>query len=264
MINMRNTLGTTGLAGRRAAFWGLALATAAVAVLATKAAAQEHEGDIQSFTVFGHVVDSESGQALVGAWVALPETQWGSITNDEGRFRIPEVAVGRLGLTVEMLGYETLQWEGDVRAGEGSLRIELSPEPILLEGLEVMADRFRSRRNAVATNVFAYDAADLTSSSATTALEFVEYRVGAFLTQCNGRRGNTCIFTRGRTVEPVVYLDEAPLLAGLDYLESFAPWEFHMIEVYGGGRHIRLYSPEFIERAAKERILPIPITALSR
>lgn len=263
-MNMRNTLGTAGLDGRRAALWGLALAATAVAVLATNSAAQEHERAIQSFAVFGHVVDSESGQALVGAWVALPGTKWGSITNDEGRFRIPDVAVGRLGLTVEMLGYETLEWEGDVRSAEESLRIELSAEPILLEGLEVMADRFRSRRNAVATNVFVYDAAALTTSSATTALEFVEHRVGAFLTQCNGRRGNTCLFTRGRTVEPVVYLDEAPLLAGLDYLESFAPWEFHMIEVYGGGRHIRLYSPEYMKRAAQGRILPIPITALSR
>ena len=56
-----------------------------------------------------------------------------------------------------------------------------------------------------------------------------------------------------------IYVDEMPVLGGLGYLESFAPWEFHMIEVYGGGRHIRAYTPRFMERAAKRRISPITL-----
>ena len=54
-------------------------------------------------------------------------------------------------------------------------------------------------------------------------------------------------------------LDEAPLLGGLSYLQAFAPWEFHMIEVYAGGRHIRAYTPRYMERAAKQRLAPIAL-----
>jgi len=211
------------------------------------------------FEVTGTVVDAETGDVLVGAWVGLEGTDLGSLTDEDGRFRLPELTPGRLELTVEQLGYETRRWKGTVAHGDFELTIELTAEPILLEGLQVVSDRFRSRRNAAATSVFAYDRGDLTSTAAADALEFIEFQAAAEMTPCNGRRGDRCLFVRGRIVEPVVYVDEAPLLGGLAYLETFRPWELHMIEVYGGGRHIRAYTPHFMERAAKAGLAPLAL-----
>lgn len=260
MINARNTAGSAAHVRRGALFFGLTLALAALGFVAAEGRAQEAPiAEEAPFTLFGYLTDAESGRVLTGAWVGLTGTEWGSLTNDEGRFRIPDMTTGPLSLKIEMLGYETLEWNGAVADDDEVLRIELEPQPVLLEGLRVVSDRFRSRRNAVATSSFAYEADDLTNTSARTALDFVEERVGGAVTGCAGRRGSSCLYVRGRVVEPVVYIDEAPVLGGLEYLDSFAPWELHMVEIYGSGRHIRAYSPGFMKRAAEQRILPIAL-----
>lgn len=261
MLNLRNTLGTGRLTqGRFAALGGL-MALAAALLLATSVGAQEAPDQEDEATIVGHVVDSETGAALVGAWVGLTGTEWGSISNPEGRFRIPDHGDGMLDVTVEMLGYRTVQWRGEVSADE-FVQIEMMPEPILLEGLEVMTDRFRSRRNAVPTSVFAFDADDLTRATSLNARDFIAAQSGVFYTVCNGTRGSSCIWSRGRRIEPVVYVDEFPHIGGLDYLATFSPAEFHMIEVYNRGAHIRVYTPSFMKRAAEQRMVPIPLTAM--
>lgn len=259
MINSRNTVGTARVHALRSAALGLVMALIAIALVMGRAHGQATVERPTSFDLVGHVVDAETGTRLVGAWVGLAGTDWGSLTDEQGRFRIPDVTPGRLELTVEQLGYETLEWQGAVAAGAEQLTLGLEPRPVLIEGLEVVTDRFRNRRNAVGTSVFAYDRSDLATSTARDVLEFINNRFALWPTPCDGRRGNRCLVVRGRVVEPVVYVDEMPLLGGLAYLETFRPWEFHMIEVYGGGRHIRVYTPAFMERAAKIRLTPLAL-----
>lgn len=259
MINTRNNLGTARRGGLRSSLFGLLMALAAMGLLFSGLSGQEHGDEDLSFEVMGQVVDAETGVGLVGAWVGLADTDWGSLTDDEGRFRIPDVTPGTLEFQVEQLGYETRAWKGTVVNGDALLTIGLEAKPVLLEGLKVVSDRFRSRRNAAATSVYAFERDDLTTTSARDALEFIEYGAVAPMTNCNGQRGDRCLVVRGRVVEPVVYVDEMPLLGGLDYLETFRPWEFHMIEVYAGGRHIRAYTPRFMERAAEKRLAPLAL-----
>lgn len=237
----------------------LAMAFATMTAIGTEAQAQPAS---TASIVMGHVVDEETGAPLVGAWVGLTDTDWGSISNPQGRFRIPEHGGGRLDLTVEMLGYRTVSWSGDVSPGE-AVRIEMAPDPILLEGIEVMTDRFESRRNAVAASVFAFDASDLTRSTTMNARDFIGAQAGIFFTACNGRRGSSCVWYRGRRIEPVVYVDEFPHAGGLDFLTSFSPGELHMVEIYNRGAHIRVYTPAFMKRAAQQRIVPIPLAGMN-
>ena len=264
MLNARNTLGTGAGSGIKPALVGGLLAATAIVLLFVGADAQEApSSEGQDATVFGRVVDDETGAPLVGAWIGLTGTEWGSISDPEGRFRIPDHGAGRLDLTVEMLGYRTLSWSDEVSAGDAVL-IRMTPEPILLEGIEVMADRFASRRNAAATSVLAFDASDLTRSTTMNARDFIAAQAGVFFTVCNGTRGSSCIWYRGRRVEPVVYVDEFLHMGGLDFLASFSPGEFHMVEVYDRGAHIRVYTPAFMKRAAEQRIVPIPLTGMDR
>lgn len=260
MFNARNTLGTVQGRASRSVAVGMGLALTALLVLAAASSAQDNAvSESGQFTLMGQLVDATSGEKLSGGFVGLTGTEWGSITNEEGRFRIPETVAGDLALTVELLGYEKLEWFGEVADGDELLVIELAPEPVVLEGLRVVTDRFRSRRNAAAVSAFAYDSEKLSTSVAQNAVEFIEFNSAVWQTRCNGRRTDRCFFVRGRTVEPVVYVDERPVLGGLEYLEAFQPWEFHMIEVFGGGRHIRAYTPAFMERAAKSRMAPIAL-----
>ena len=64
---------------------------------------------------------------------------------------------------------------------------------------------------------------------------------------------------RGRRAEALVYFDEVPLAGGWSYLDTFAPHDLYMIEVYRGGRHIRVYSRFFMLRAATTRLFPFPL-----
>lgn len=232
----------------------LALVALAVALLARSALAQEGESLDLTGTVVG-----QAGQPLVGAMVSLTGADWGSLTNEEGRFRIPDLYPGRVELTVEQLGYADLEWAGEVGPDSGPLVLRMEPRAVMLEGLTVVTDRFRNRRNATATSVRAWDRETLTTSPYESAARFVSARAGLSLTPCRGNvHASTCIWYRGRIVVPTVYVDEAPMFGGLQYLEMLRPHEIYMVEVYSRGRHIRVYTRSFMERAARTRLQPIP------
>ena len=105
-----------------------ALATAAVALgilltaLLTKdALGQEATArgttDRAPFALVGTLADP-SGAPLVGAFVSLTDSDWGSLTNEAGRFRLPNVTPATVSLSAELIGYETLVWTGTVAADE--------------------------------------------------------------------------------------------------------------------------------------------------
>lgn len=256
MILMRNELRLRSQPSALArTFMVLSLMALAVALMARSALAQEQA---EPFDLHGVVVDA-GGKPLVGAFVGLAGSDWGALTSKTGRFIIPDVYPGRLELTAEQLGYATRRWVGMVGPGDAPLVIELDADPLVLPGLTVVTDRFQSRRNATATTVQAYDRNDLATAHQNTVMDFVRSRAGVPVVGCPGTTfSSLCVISRGRVVEPSVYVDEVPVIAGVDYLDSFRPHELYMVEVYARGRHIRAYTTQFMERAAKSRLQPIP------
>ena len=257
MMYARNELRLRGRVGWAGPAVCVALVIVALALLTRDAMGQEVA---QDFDLIGTVTDGQTGQPLVGAFVSMTGSEWGSVTGDDGRFVIPDVYAGRISLTTEQLGYETLVWEGEIGADDPLLALAMTPQPVLLEGLQVVTDRFRTRRNRTSVSVQSYDRDALAQTHQETILDFVAMRAGAPRARCGGNaRGDICLRIRGQSIEPVVYVDEAPVLGGLDYLDVLQPHELYMIEVYGQGRHIRAYTTQFMERAAKTRLLPIAL-----
>ncbi|MEO1259153.1 MAG: TonB-dependent receptor [Bacteroidota bacterium] len=70
----------------------------------------------QTQTIRGTVIDKWHGQPLIGATVQLQTTNnaepLGAVTDENGRYRIEEVPVGRHNLTINYLGYETASVSG--------------------------------------------------------------------------------------------------------------------------------------------------------
>ena len=236
---------------------GLA-AFACVAVSAPPAGAQDKPvcGDDEP-RILGVVIDDATEQPLANTLVSIEASEWASLTTEGGRFLLCGVGEGTHLITAEQLGYTTFKAyvetsrEGDVNV------VRMRPDPILLEGLEVVTDRFERRRKAVATTVRAFDQEDLARSGYWTAAEFVASRAGVFTTICEG--GTTCVYRRGRKVNPTVYLDEFPLIGGWFQLETLPTSQLYMIEVYSRGAHIRAYTHGFMKRAARIRLAPFPI-----
>jgi hypothetical protein len=56
-----------------------------------------------------------------------------------------------------------------------------------------------------------------------------------------------CVRWRGMIISPTIHLDEELTPTPLDVLHGYAPHEIHSIEYYNGGRHIRVYTIQFVE-----------------
>lgn len=207
--------------------------------------------------IVGVVIDDATEQPLANTLVSIEASEWASLTTEGGRFLLCGVGEGTHLITAEQLGYATLKaYVETSRDGDVNV-VRMRPDPILLEGLEVVTDRFERRRKAVATTVRAFDQEELARSGYWTAADFIASRAGVFTTICEG--GTRCVYRRGRKVNPTVYLDEFPLIGGWFQLETLPTSQLYMIEVYSRGAHIRAYTHGFMERAAKVRLAPFPI-----
>ena len=69
----------------------------------------------------------------------------------------------------------------------------------------------------------------------------------------------SCITRRGAARAPKVYIDEAPVIGGLDQLALYKPHELYLLEVYAGGSEIRAYTHQFMDRMARRTQALIPI-----
>ncbi|MGH7476657.1 MAG: carboxypeptidase-like regulatory domain-containing protein [Longimicrobiales bacterium] len=209
----------------------------------------------------GRVIDAATAAPLFGAWVGIGDNDWGALTDTLGVFRLSGAPADEpLTLRVERMGYVSLTVSTS-DASRTPLTIALMPKPILLERIEVIADRFRNRRNAVATAVRAFDERQLQYSAAPTALDFIESRTLLRRVSCPFSRfpDRDCAVVRGR-VQPVsVYIDEVWLPSGLTFLDTYRPHELYLVEVYGGGSQVRVYTKWWLERAAERGFRPMPI-----
>lgn len=220
--------------------------------------AQESEA---THVVTGSVVDAATGEPVDQAMVSLEDMDWGVFTDEDGTFRIEGVAAGSGTLLAERLGYRAGRTPIVVgEEGPASVTVRLEPDPVLVEGVRVVTNRFQRRRNATATSVSAFEQDDLLSSPYLSVTEFIEARAGVPIVSCPSyMHAFNCALVRGRRQPVSVYIDEAPVFAGLDQLDAYLPGDLYMLEVYARGRHIRAYTNGFMERAAKRRIWPIPL-----
>ena len=174
----------------------------------------------------GTVVSAGTGDVVAGAWIALRDQDWGTYSWNDGHFFLPEVPGSPASYEVNALGYEpeTLTLE----PGDPDQVVELQPDPDVLEGLKGFMDQVERRRQR-GGQLRMFDREALAFNGA--------FSLGDYLAQ------------RGvRTVRQVC-LDERPGTLGL--LERRAT-EFYMAEVVGG--YLRLYTEDFVERAARERL----------
>lgn len=225
--------------------------------------------------IVGFVIDAGTELPLANALVSVEASNWASLTTGNGRFLLCNIESGPHVVTVERLGYETLTADVGALVSNEAIRLPMEPDPVVLEGLEIVTDRFERRRRTAAVPVRAYDQEVLARSSHWSAAEFIDRQTGVFLVHCPVRNRylyyedgrtigidipdiggiNRCVRDRGETVRPRIYLDEAPLFGGWAQLASLPTSQLYMIEIYSGGRNIRAYTRAFVEHAARTRRL---------
>jgi hypothetical protein len=174
----------------------------------------------------GTVVSAETGEKVAGAWIALEGYDWGTYSWNDGHFWLPEIPGGAARYEVSAVGYESDVLTLDPAGSD--LVVQLRPVPEVLDGMPFLMEQLEGRRNRGGDlRVFDREA-----------LAFHGYfDLRDFLSQ-HGVRGVRA-----------VCLDERPEAIGILDREGHG---FYMAEVVGG--YLRLYTDEFIERAARERL----------
>jgi len=88
--------------------------------------------------VTGHLQDSESGDPIVGATVSVPGTDLTALTDENGRFVIPDVPVGSREFVVRHIGYGEPRLRLTVLNGQSThVAARLDPRAIALEPIAV-------------------------------------------------------------------------------------------------------------------------------
>ena len=59
-------------------------------------------------TIYGTVVDRQNGDPLMGATVFLEGTNWGTLCDLDGSFRLIDIPVGKYVLIESMIGYQKM------------------------------------------------------------------------------------------------------------------------------------------------------------
>lgn len=230
----------------------------ALTILLTLTATSLTAQQTDTTTVKGIVVDGLTGRPLPGVLVSVQAFDWAVISEQDGHFVLPRVPLGQTTLEFTQLGYAATVLTPRVVHDMAALRVELQPEPLVLEGIKVMANRFERRRKAAPMAVQAYDSRML--STPYDVLDFLRFKALVRLTPCRtGAVSINCIWWRGRVIEPRVVLNEVPMLAGLDMLEGIPSSTVYLVEVYRQGRQIRVYTNNFMEHVGRSPLALVPL-----
>lgn len=210
-----------------------------LAVLAAPSAATAQAGGA---AVWGRVVDADGGRGLGQVEIILQGTGAPALTNDRGQFRIHRVPPGVYVLRARRLGYQVRVDTLDVPEGVSvEVVVELSVEPIELEGLEVVTRSllletrgFYERKSQGFRGVFLdrptiEDRDPLYVADLFRNIPGVEVVDGARLIMSQ----SVNLMGGGRGCEPALWLDG--VRSGMRNYDFIRPDHLEGVEVYTGG-----------------------------
>jgi hypothetical protein len=219
----------------------------------------------EEVNVVGTVRDASTGATI--PWVSLTltpdavRTEARGASDMNGVFELEGVKTGRYLLRVQQVGYQSQYVMVSVGSPPDPVDLSLQPDSAVQAGLATFAKETRSRRNAYGGIAVQYDAEALNMAGVPDAQTFLNYFTWAHIVACEGTDaiGSLCVQGRGgQPVEARVFIDELPILAGLDVLRSYSPSDFYVIEVFGTST-IRAYTHSFVEQRARRPRLLLPV-----
>jgi TonB-linked SusC/RagA family outer membrane protein len=233
------------------------LAVAAFAATATGVASQ------QTGTVTGRIIDAATQQPLPGAQIVVVGTTLGTLTNQEGRFLIPNVPSGARQIRAVLLGYGQVVESVNVPAGGTAVvDFELATSAIELEGLIVSSVTGEAQRaRELGTNVGKIDLEEIEATAVSSVYDVLGGRTeGVVMQQAAGTAGTGArIRIRGANSvslsnEPLIFVDGVAIttsgrglgVGGQDQnrLNDINPGDIESIDVIKGPAATGIYGTQ--------------------
>ncbi|MEX2582555.1 MAG: carboxypeptidase-like regulatory domain-containing protein, partial [Gemmatimonadota bacterium] len=148
----------------------------------------------QTGVIAGTVLSQDTGQPLSGVSVVVAGTQQGTLTNEQGGFRITSVPVGEREVVTQRVGFGTTRRLVDVaESGTTTLEIRLSEQAVLLPELVVSATREARRLAETATTVGVVSAEELRETKPTHPADVLQRVPGVWVNVTGGEGHMTSI-----------------------------------------------------------------------
>ena len=209
----------------------------------------------QSEDVQGVIRDQESRHPVATALVTVVESGRYTLTDAAGAFALHGVSGEEATLLVQRLGYQDLRITVHLPQS-APLVASLVPDPVVLEGLDVVVDVLERRRKAIHYQVDVLGPDRILDDHISDTYELINHRLLHFY-PCPGQRYGVpaCVHYAARIFKPGIYLDELPLDDGLNVLRTVPITDLQTVEVIQGGKQVRIYTKRFMEKVARNPAL---------
>jgi TonB-dependent starch-binding outer membrane protein SusC len=213
--------------------------------------------------IAGRVVDAATGRPLGGVQVFVPPTGIGQISDENGRFLLLNVPVGRQALTAQLIGYRQAENEVTVAAGQThAVEFRLTQTAINLDEIVVTGAGVATERRKLGNTIATIDASRLANAPITDFSQILQGREpGITALPTSGFTGEGArIRIRGSASlsqlnEPIVYVDGIRVdqsamarssggQASVSRLDDIPPDAIERIEVLKGAAAATLYGTE--------------------
>ena len=200
----------------------------------------------QQGTITGTVTEAETGDALPGATVQVPDEGTGAATGSDGQYRITGVPAGEQTVRVTFVGYQTAERTVNVPAG-GTVRanFQLQPTEAELEEVVVTGVSQGTQTAKLGFSVEKVEGEDINKVPSTDPANALRGRVsGAQIIRPSGEPGSSPnIRLRGTTAlegsqEPLIVVDGAITQGSLEDIDM---QNVESIEVIKGAAAASLY-----------------------
>lgn len=211
---------------------------------------------LKAFTFRGDVRDFVTERPIREAVVQLAEAGRSALTDRNGYFEFPGLVPGPYTVVTSAFGYETNRERSEV-PHMAIMVVRLQPMAVELPGIVVRVERLvhrlevRRLRVPVATTLFEPEA--LRSAAAPSIASFVRARTPFEIIEDTNLQQLVYRF-RGQIQRLRVCLDEVAVSSRM--LDTLAPEDLARIELYESLGMVRMYTEDFLRRAADEGFAP--------
>ena len=109
-----------------------------IVVASTRILAQSVSQKTNNYSFYGKIYDKEKNQALIGVEIFISEREIGTVSREDGSYRIDNIPEGEYDIKVRLIGYKEqdykLKLHSDTRQDFYLESAVINLQPVLIEG----------------------------------------------------------------------------------------------------------------------------------
>jgi len=220
---------------------------AAAALLLVASGAPAQAQGTGAVLLRGQLLDAETLAPVPGAFIALDAESRGVLSDSSGAFMLPVGTSDAYALKVRQLGYHDLVVTITAESARKPFFLQLSPDPVKIEGLQVLVERFQDRRRGPFGAVDVLDQTLLVKAPGGTGVDLIK-REMPFLNPCDNETEQLCFNRMGQILPITVCFDGHRVSEMMAELEHVDPRGLYMVEIFRRAGQVHMYSRGYVER----------------